>query len=285
MDDLTWDAGVKFYHLLTNYRGRNRNTYEQIKRLIETGLIYVNRPMFTHNNGFTILEYALNHNLLDLFKLFLKNGADPNTRKMNRMNQGNDVFSDETLLMYSIFEGKYEYTELLLRYGADVNYTNNNGTALHYAVANHDLEIVELILNYFPDVNILDEEGETPLELAIHYDEDDISEVIADYMDNRPRIAATRIQKQSRGRRTLRNLQKDLMQNQSRALGELLPDSDFMEPYISPMDRRELIRTLARDQKQRTAKENFRTARYLKELEQYGGRRRKNTRKKYRYRI
>ena len=88
MDDLTWDAGVKFYHLLTNYRGRNRNTYEQIKRLIETGLIYVNRPMFTHNNGFTILEYALNHNLLDLFKLFLKNGADPNTRKMNRMNQG-----------------------------------------------------------------------------------------------------------------------------------------------------------------------------------------------------
>ena len=33
--------------------------------------------------------------------------------------------------MYSIFEGKYEYTELLLRYGADVNYTNNN-ERLHY---------------------------------------------------------------------------------------------------------------------------------------------------------
>ena len=46
-------------------------------------------------------------------------------------------------------------------------------------------------------MNILDEEGETPLELATHYDEDDISEVIADYMDNRPRIAATRIQRQA----------------------------------------------------------------------------------------
>lgn len=292
MDDLTWDAGVKFYHLLTNYRGRNRNTYEQIKNLIETGLIYVNRPMFTHNNGFTILQYALDHNLLDIFVLLLKNGADPNTHKLEEMYQGNNVFSDETLLMYSIVEDKIEYTELLLRYGADVNYANNNGTALHYAVANGNIEIVKLILKYFPDVYILDEDDETPLELAEHYDDDNIIELIEDYMDNPRRIAATRIQSQARRRRTFKKLQKDLIKEQSRILGESrmlgerLPDSEFMEPYISPIrDRRELIRTLARDQRQRTARENFRTARFLKELEQYGGRRRKNTRKKYRYRI
>lgn len=291
-DDLTWDAGVKLYDLITNYRGRNRNTYEQIKSLIETGLIDVNRPMLTHNNnGFTLLQYALNHNLLDIFALLLENGANPNTLIMEEIYQGNNNYSDETLLMYCIVEDKIEYIELLLRYGADVNYTNNIGTALHYAVDCNNIEIVELILKYFPDTRIRDEDGETALELAKHYDDDDIIELIADY--NR-RIAATRIQSHARRRRTFKKLQKDLIKEQSRMLGEprkhgkrlqRLPDSKFMEPYISPMlDRRELIRTLARDRRQRTVKENFRTARFLKELEeQYGGRRRKNTRKKYRY--
>lgn len=285
MDDLTWDAGVKLYRLITNYRGRNRNTYEQIKSLIETGLIDVNHPMLTHNNGFTLLQYALDHNLLDIFVLLLKNGAEPNTLKMQEIYQGNNVFSDETLLMYSIVEDKIEYTELLLRYGADVNYVNNNGTALHYAVENDNIEIVKLILKYFPDVYILDEDDETALELAEHYGDDNIIELIEDYEENPRRIAATRIQSQARRRRTFKKLQKDLIKEQSRMLGERLPDSEFMESYISPMlNRRELIKTLARALRQRTVKEDFRTARFLKELEeQYGGRRHKNTRKKYRY--
>ena len=285
MDDLTWDAGVKLYRLITNYRGRNRNTYEQIKSLIETGLIDLNQPMLTHNNGFTLLQYALDHNLIDIFVLLLENGSDPNTRKMQEIYQGNNVFSDETLLMYSIVEDKIEYTELLLRYGADVNYVNNNGTALHYAVANDNIEIVKLILKYFPDVYILDEDDETALELAEHYGDDNIIKLIEDYEENPRRIAATRIQSQARRRRTYKKLQKDLIKEQSRMLGERLPDSEFMESYISPMlDRRELIKTLARALRQRTVKEDFRTARFLKELEeQYGGRHRKNTRKKYRY--
>jgi hypothetical protein len=174
--------------------------------------------------------------------------------------------------MYSIVEDKIEYTELLLRYGADVNYVNNNGTALHYAVANDNIEIVKLILKYFPDVYILDEEDETALELAERYGDDNIIKLIEDYEDNPQRIAATRIQSQARRRRTFKKLQTDLIKEQSRILGERMPDSEFMEPYISPIrDRRDLIRILARDRGQRTARENFRTERFLKELNQYGG--------------
>ena len=89
---------------------------------------------------------------------------------------------------------------------------------------------------------------------------------------------------------TKRRLENELIDEQSKALEELLPDSEFIKPYISPMhDRRELMRTLARDRRQRMTRkkeleEGMRTARFLRELE--GGRgRRKRTRKKYRYRI
>ena len=230
----------------------------------------------------TPLQYVYKNGQLNLFEIFLKNGADPNTRVVE-----NHVIVPVSILMYCIINLRYnlkEYVKLLLKYGANVNYTNNDGTALHYAAANRNIEATRLILKYFPDTRLTDDDGETARDVAEDYGNDEIVRLIDDYRE-KSYAAARRIQKQSRGRRTLRNLQKDLIQNQSRALGELLPDSDFMEPYISPMDRRELIRTLARDQKQRTARENFRTARYLKELEQYGGRRRKNTRKKYRYRI
>ena len=193
--------------------------------------------------------------------------------------------------MYCIRNLRYnliEYVKLLLKYGANVNYTSNGGTALHYAAANNNIEATRLILKYFPDVRLTDEDGETARDVAEDSGYDEIVSLIDDYRE-RPFAAARSIQRQSRGRKTLRNLQKNLIKKQSRMLGERLPDSDFMEPHISPIDRRELIRTLARDRRQRMTRkkeleEGMRTARFLRELEQYGGRR-KRTRKKYRYRV
>ena len=45
--------------------------------------------------------------------------------------------------MYCIRNLRYdliEYVKLLLKYGADVNYTINAGTALHYTAQNNDIE-------------------------------------------------------------------------------------------------------------------------------------------------
>ena len=189
--------------------------------------------------------------------------------------------------MYCIRNLRYnliEYVKLLLKYGADVNYTNNDGTALHYAAQNNNIEATRLILKYFPDTSIRDDNDETAEDIASIMNYYEIFSLIDNYRGRRF-AAATRIQKQTRGQRTLRNLNRKLIKDKSRALGELLPESDFMEPYISPMrNRRELMKTLAKNRRQRTVKENFRTARFLRELEQYGGRR-KRTRKKYRYRV
>jgi hypothetical protein len=229
----------------------------------------------------TPLQDVYEYGYLDLFQIFLKNGANPNTRVVAHVN------FPESILMYCIRELKYnliEYVKLLLKYGANVNYTSNGGTALHYAAANNNIEATRLILKYFPDIRLTDEDGETARDVAEDSGYDEIVSLIDDYR-GRPFAAARRIQRQSRGRRTLRNLQKDLIKKQSRMLGERLPDSELMEPHISPMrNRRELIRTLARDRRQQTIREDFRTARFLRELEG-GRRRRKRTRKKYRYRV
>ncbi len=232
----------------------------------------------------TPLQYVYKNGQLNLFEIFLKNGADPNTRVVE-----NHVITPESILMYCIRSLRYnliEYVKLLLKYGADVNYTNNDGTALHYAAQNNNIEATRLILKYFPDTSIRDDNDETAEDIASILDRYEIFSLIDNYR-GRQFEAARRIQKQSRGWRTFKKLQTDLIKEKSRLFGEELRESDLMERYISPMrNRRELMKTLAKNRRQRTVKENFRTARFLRELEQYGGRRRrKRTRKKYRYRI
>jgi hypothetical protein len=228
----------------------------------------------------TPLQDVYEYGYLDLFEIFLKNGADPNTRVVE-----NHVIAPESILMYCIRNLRYnliEYVKLLLKYGADVNYTNNDGTVLHYAAQNNNIEATRLILKYFPDTSIRDDNDDTAEDIASILDHHEIFSLIDNYRGRRF-AAATRIQKQTRGRRTLRNLNQKLIEDKSRALG--LPESDLMEPYISPIrNRRKLMRTLAKNRRQQTIREDYRTARFLRELEG-GRRRRKRTRKKYRYRV
>lgn len=295
MDDES-DVLGRFMHIMDYYYRKERGggripdyMFEWLERVLQSPAAieqdFINQLIMVNirdDQLMTPLQDVYEYGYLDLFQIFLKNGANPNTRVVNNVN------FPESILMYCIRNLRYnliEYVKLLLKYGANVNYTSNGGTALHYAAANNNIEATRLILKYFPDIRLTDEDGETARDVAEDSGYDEIVSLIDDYRE-RPFAAARRIQRQSRGRRTLRNLNRNLIKKQSRMLGERLPDSELMEPYISPMDRRELIRTLARDQKQRTARENFRTARFLRELEQYGGRRRrKRTRKKYRYRV
>ena len=295
MDDEE-DVLGRFMYIMDQYyraeRGGGRmpnSLFESLERVLQSPaairqdiinqLIMVN---IRDDLPMTPLQDVYEYGYLDLFQIFLKNGANPNIRVVV-----NNVNFPESILMYCIRNLRYnliEYVKLLLKYGANVNYTSNGGTALHYAAANNNIEATRLILKYFPDIRLTDEDGETARDVAEDSGYDEIVSLIDDYR-GRPFAAARRIQRQSRGRRTLRNLQKDLIKKQSRMLGERLPDSELMEPYISPMrNRRELIRTLASDRRQQTIRENFRTARFLRELEG-GRRRRKRTRKKYRYRV
>ncbi len=129
---------------------------------------------------------------IDAIKLLLHNGADANT--CDEIN-----FS---LLIKSIFVGKYNTTKLLLKYGANVNHKNtfgltplmaavveknesiirlllsckninidlqdNNGyTALMYACTLGYENIVKLLIEYHPNLDIQNNEGNTALLLSV----------------------------------------------------------------------------------------------------------------------
>lgn len=298
MDDEA-DVLGRFMYLMDQYNIKERSggylsvpdhLYESLERVLQSPaaieqdiinqLIMVN---IRDDQLMTPLQDVYENRQLNLFEIFLKNGADPNIRVVDNVN------FPESILMYCIRNVRYnliEYVKLLLKYGANVNYTSNGGTALHYAVANNNIEAVQLILEYNPDTRLIDEDGETARDLAEHYGYNEIVSLIDDYN------AENTIQSMLSQYITKRRLENELIDEQSKALEELLPDSEFIKPYISPMrDRRELMRTLARDRRQQMTRkkeleEGMRTARFLRELEQYGGRRRrKRTRKKYRYRV
>tara|TARA_B100000287_G_scaffold419642_1_gene458113 strand:+ start:454 stop:1350 length:897 start_codon:yes stop_codon:yes gene_type:complete len=298
MDDEA-DVLGRFMYLMDQYDRKERSggylsvpdyLYKSLERVLQSSaaieqdiinqLIMVN---IRDDRLMTPLQYVYENGQLNLFEIFLKNGADPNTQVVNNANL------PESILMYCIRNLRYnliEYVKLLLKYGANVNYTSNGGTALHYAAANNNIEAVQLILKYFPDTRLTDEDGETARDVAEDYGYDEIVDLIDKYN------ADNTIQGMLSQYITKRRLENELIDEQSKALEELLPDSEFIKPYISPMrDRRELMRTLARDRRQQMTRkkeleEGMRTARFLRELEQYGGRRRrKRTRKKYRYRV
>jgi ankyrin repeat protein len=67
-------------------------------------------------------------------------------------------------------EGHKEIAELLIAEGADLNAKGDmygGGTPLHYAARFGHTEVAELLIAKGADVNAKDEDGKTPLDLAI----------------------------------------------------------------------------------------------------------------------
>ena len=139
-----------------------------------------------------IMLASLHHRAsLDLVKLLIKLGADPNVRLNNiinvnsallysttignyeiadyLLNHGADVnirdnYGDTPLMWCSCVTGSADIAELLLKHGADVNIQNEVGvTALMHCCVEGFIDIVKLVLQYDADVNIRDNNGMTAL--------------------------------------------------------------------------------------------------------------------------
>jgi len=83
----------------------------------------------------------INH--VENVKLFLEKGMDPNL-------QGFEHYDEETTaLIKSVMLGFYDIAELLIKYGADVNYKTPDykKSALLMAVVNEDLKMLKLLLD------------------------------------------------------------------------------------------------------------------------------------------
>lgn len=63
------------------------------------------------------------------------------------------------------------WVNILIRHGADINrLTPQNKTALHYACENNNVTVAALLLRYKASTNVIDNEGNSPINIAIKKD-------------------------------------------------------------------------------------------------------------------
>lgn len=110
-------------------------------------------------DGFTLLGLASFFGHFPIVKFLLEKGADPNIASKNAFN----VYPIHSSCAIS----SYEITEILLRYGANVNVKQMESfTPLHETAMNGQTKLTELLLENGADVNAKTDDGKTPLLMA-----------------------------------------------------------------------------------------------------------------------
>ena len=87
---------------------------------------------------------------------------------------------DEPPLCVAAKEGNLDEIQQLVIGGANVNCAGYlQYTSLHYAAIEGYLEVVEYLVNEWnADINCLDENGRTPLHMAVFFDKTDTAEIL-----------------------------------------------------------------------------------------------------------
>jgi ankyrin repeat protein len=79
----------------------------------------------------------------------------------------NKRYKNLTLLHESVIFLKHDITDLLLEHGANVNIYEQGHTIAHRAAAANDTLMLHIIYRYGGDFSLLNQDGETPLMIAI----------------------------------------------------------------------------------------------------------------------
>lgn len=117
----------------------------------------------------TPLIYAAQQGHLDVVKILLHNGADPDVNPRN----------DEGALIRAVAMGHLNIAEEIVRYGGNVNQRGIlSKTALHYAVAFGYYYIADMLIYYGADINATARYNVTPLMLSITAGYPAISELL-----------------------------------------------------------------------------------------------------------
>ncbi|NJN21863.1 MAG: ankyrin repeat domain-containing protein [Leptolyngbya sp. RL_3_1] len=100
---------------------------------------------------------------IDAVRSHLASGTNPNL-----------VYHTNTALTYAARDGFTDIAELLIDYGAEVNWVDGEGvTPLILAAFKGHTELVALLLNHGADVNVIDQWDRTALDYALRRGEDD----------------------------------------------------------------------------------------------------------------
>lgn len=181
--------------------------YEDMEEALISGdtawaIKLINRGMDVNSvdaAGNTLLMQTVNRDNQEFFDYLLKRRARINTRNRNGetalslaayrgklyfvqrlVDSGADVnLYGWPPLIYSAFNGHTTVAEYLLKKGAEVNATTENGsTALLFAARFGHIEVVELLLLNKADPNIANERGATAIDWALKTDNTDIADLL-----------------------------------------------------------------------------------------------------------
>ncbi|KAK3596502.1 hypothetical protein CHS0354_007409 [Potamilus streckersoni] len=109
----------------------------------------------------TAILYAIFRDDLNLVKILLEAGTDPNTL------QSTD--EKNSILLLTAYDGQYDFMKTIIDHGADVNLENSMGyTPMHISAWNGYLDCVKLLLEHGAKHDNPTKDKNTPLALACH---------------------------------------------------------------------------------------------------------------------
>lgn len=165
-----------------------QHDHKRIKELLEQGM----DPNIRGNFGITALHWAVATGDIDAAKILLDHGADPNVGDRG----------GRTPLHWAVAAGFPDIVELLLERGADPHARDNIGnTPLHYAAEGHisetaemffelaprfgieypydPLDNIRILLEYGADPTARNNDGQTPIDIALKNEKDEIAWLLA----------------------------------------------------------------------------------------------------------
>lgn len=127
--------------------------------------------------GFTPLALAAHFGHEEATEFLLAHGADVNKLSRHKMRVAP--------LHAALFGGKCGIARILLKHGADVTikrgghgWPRAGWTALHYAAGYGFAELIEPLLERGADVNAKDDDGRTPLQVAVEEKQEKVAEIL-----------------------------------------------------------------------------------------------------------
>ncbi|XP_060062594.1 ankyrin-1-like [Ylistrum balloti] len=142
---------------------------ECVRLMLEKGA----KPNNKYFMGYEVNLVSLDN--LECLELLLKYGGDPNA--FSRVGL--------TPLMKACTEGRYEATDLLIRYGADIHIASparfDHKTPIYYAVQGGNIAVIQYLLEHGASLSKIEDFKYAPLHMAVISDRKEVCELLLEW--------------------------------------------------------------------------------------------------------